>query len=41
MASVVEVGDFLGRGHGPEQQALLPLIGSLVEADDMGPLTQI
>ena len=31
-ASVVEVGDFLSRGHGPEQQALLRLIGSLVEA---------
>ncbi|MBV8398814.1 MAG: hypothetical protein JOZ17_08740 [Acetobacteraceae bacterium] len=30
-ASVVEVGDFLSRGHGPEQQALLRLIGSLVE----------
>jgi hypothetical protein len=31
-ASVVGVGDFLSRGHGPEQQALLRLIGSLVEA---------
>ena len=31
-ASVVEVGDFLSRGNGPEQQALLRLIGSLVEA---------
>ncbi len=30
-ASVVEVGEFLSRGHGPEQQALLRLIGSLVE----------
>ena len=30
---VVEVGDFLSRGHGPEQQALLRLIGSLVEAE--------
>ena len=40
-ASVVEVGDFLSRGHGPEQQALLRLIGSLVEADGLGPATQI
>jgi hypothetical protein len=40
-ASVVEVGDFLSRGHGPEQQALLRLIGSLVEADGMPPATQI
>jgi len=31
-ASVVEVGDFLSSGHGPEQQALLRLIVSLVEA---------
>jgi len=31
--SVVEVGDFLNQGHGPEQQALLRLIGSLVEAE--------
>jgi hypothetical protein len=35
------VGNFLSRGHGPEQQALVPLIGSLVGADDMGPFTQI
>jgi hypothetical protein len=35
--SVVEVGEFLSRGHGPEQQALLRLIGSLVgaEADEI------
>ena len=26
-----EVADFLGRGTGPEQQALLGLIGTLVE----------
>jgi hypothetical protein len=32
-ASAVEVGEFLGGGHGPEQQALLRLIGSLVEAE--------
>jgi len=32
-ASMVEVGEFLCRGHGPEQQALLQLVGSLVEAD--------
>jgi hypothetical protein len=31
--SVVEVGEFLSRGHGPEQQALLRLIGSLVEGE--------
>ena len=31
-ASVIEVGEFLSRGHGPEQQALLRLIGSLIEA---------
>ena len=29
-ASVIEVGEFLSRGHGPEQQALLRLIGGLV-----------
>ena len=34
-ASMVEVGEFLSYGHGPEQQALLQLIGSLVEADGM------
>ena len=27
----VEVGAFLSSGHGPEQQALLQLIGTLVE----------
>jgi hypothetical protein len=32
-ASVIEVGEFLGRGRGPEQQALLRLIGRLVEAE--------
>ena len=32
--SVIEVGEFLSRGHGPEQQALLRLIGSLVDAED-------
>ena len=31
--SVLEVGEFLCRGHGPEQQALLRLIGSLVDAE--------
>jgi hypothetical protein len=31
--SVIEVGEFLSRGHGPEQQALLKLIGSLVEVE--------
>ena len=29
--SQIELGDFLARGHGPEQQALLQMIGSLVE----------
>jgi hypothetical protein len=28
--SHIELGDFLARGHGPEQQALLQMIGSLV-----------
>ena len=32
--SVIELGEFLSRGHGPEQQALLRLIGSLVEVHD-------
>jgi hypothetical protein len=36
-ASVVEVGEFLCRGRGPEQQALLRLIGSLVEAETETP----
>ena len=36
-ASVVEIGEFLFRGRGPEQQALLRLIGSLVEADTETP----
>jgi hypothetical protein len=31
--SVIEVGEFLRLGHGPEQQALLRIIGSLVEED--------
>ena len=37
-ASEIEVGEFLSRGHGPEQQALLRLIGSSaeVEADPSG-----
>jgi hypothetical protein len=29
--SQIELGDFLARGYGPEQQALLEMIGSLVE----------
>jgi len=29
--SHIELGDFLGDGKGPEQQALLRLIGTLVE----------
>jgi hypothetical protein len=32
-ASVVEIGEFLCGGRGPEQQALLRLIGSLVRAE--------
>jgi hypothetical protein len=32
-ASLLELGEFLSRGHGPEQQALLRLIGSLVEVE--------
>jgi hypothetical protein len=32
-ASEMEVRAFLSRGHGPEQQALLRLIGSLAEVD--------
>ena len=35
--SVIEIGEFLSRGHGPEQQTLLRLIGSLVEADTETP----
>jgi len=31
--SMIEIGEFLCRGHGPEQQALLRLIGTLVEAE--------
>ena len=29
--SQIELGDFLARGHGPEQQALVQMIGSLTE----------
>ena len=29
--SHIELGEFLGRGNGPEQQALLRLIGTLVD----------
>jgi hypothetical protein len=35
--SVIEIGEFLSRGHGPEQQTLLRLIGSLVEAETETP----
>jgi hypothetical protein len=31
--SVTEVSEFLNRAHGPEQQALLRLIGSFVETE--------
>jgi hypothetical protein len=30
--SRVEVGDFLSRGYGPEQQSLLKLIGTLLDS---------
>jgi len=30
--SRIELGDFLARGHGPEQQALLQMIGDLIAA---------
>jgi hypothetical protein len=30
--SQIEVRDFLSRGYGPEQQALLQIIGTLVES---------
>lgn len=33
-ASDIEIGAFLSRGHGPEQQELLRLIGSLVEQSE-------
>jgi hypothetical protein len=29
--SQIELGEFLARGYGPEQQALLQMIGSLIE----------
>jgi hypothetical protein len=29
--SRIELGEFLARGYGPEQQALLQMIGSLIE----------
>jgi hypothetical protein len=29
----IELGDFLSRGHGPEQQALLDMIATLIEPD--------
>ena len=31
--SQIELGDFLARGYGPEQQALLQMIGSLIESN--------
>jgi len=30
--SQIELGDFLTRGYGPEQQALFQMIGTLVES---------
>jgi hypothetical protein len=38
--SQIELADFLARGHGPEQQALLGMIGNLIEeapAEDSNP----
>jgi hypothetical protein len=38
--SEIELADFLARGHGPEQQALLEMIGSLIApapAEDANP----
>ena len=29
--SQIELGDFIATGHGPEQQALVQMIGSLIE----------
>jgi hypothetical protein len=29
----IELGDFLSRGYGPEQQALLEMIGTLLDSD--------
>jgi hypothetical protein len=31
-ASQIELGDFLTRGYGPEQQALFQMIGTLIES---------
>jgi hypothetical protein len=31
--SQIELGDFLARGHGPEQQALVQMIGSLITVE--------
>jgi hypothetical protein len=30
--SQIELGDFLARGYGPEQQALIRMIGALIES---------
>jgi hypothetical protein len=30
--SLISIGEFLAQGHGPEQQELLRLIGTLVES---------
>jgi hypothetical protein len=37
--SRIEVGDFLSKGYGPEQQALLHMIGTLLDSDAAGLLT--
>jgi hypothetical protein len=36
LASRIELSDFLSRGRGPEQQALLQMIESLVPSDTRG-----
>ena len=36
MTNHIEIGDFLRSGHGPEQQELLRLIGTLVEGCSEG-----
>jgi hypothetical protein len=35
----MEIGEFLSRGHGPEQQALLDMIGTLLDSEAAGLLT--
>jgi hypothetical protein len=37
--SQIELRDFLARGYGPEQQALLHIVGTLIEAPPREPFT--